>query len=113
MSEPTVLRSTRSSVSLPSTNKVLRNTFSLLAMTLLFSAASAGVSMALNLPHPGILLTLVGFFGLLFGINYYRNSTIGLVLVFALTGFMGVTLGPILSAYLALPNGAQLIMTSA
>ncbi len=112
MSEPTVLRSTRSSVSLPSTNKVLRNTFSLLAMTLLFSAASAGVSMALNLPHPGILLTLVGFFGLLFGINYYRNSTIGLVLVFALTGFMGVTLGPILSTYLALPNGAQLIMTA-
>ena len=72
-------------------NKVLRNTYSLLSMTLLFSAATAGVSMALNLPHPGLLLTLAGYFGLLFATSRFRNSGLGLVSVFALTGFMGYT----------------------
>ena len=95
-----------------STNKVIRNTFSLLSMALLFSAIMAGVSMALNVPHPGILVTLLVYFGLLFGISHYRNSSLGLVLVFALTGFMGLTLGPILSSYLALANGGQIIMTA-
>ena len=94
------------------TNKVIRNTFSLLGMTLLFSAIMAGVSMALNVPYPGILMTLLVYFGLLFGISHYRNSSLGLVLVFALTGFMGLTLGPILSSYLALANGAQIVMTA-
>ncbi len=94
------------------TNKVIRNTYSLLSMTLLFSALTAGVSLALNLPHPGLLLTLVGYFGLLFGVTRYRNSGLGLVLVFALTGFMGYTLGPLLSAYLALPNGGQIVATA-
>jgi len=93
-----------------STNKVIRNTFSLLALSLMFSGITAGVSMALNLPHPGILLTLVGYFGLLFGISHFRNSSVGLLLVFALTGFMGYTLGPILNSYLALPNGGQIVM---
>jgi modulator of FtsH protease len=94
------------------TNKVLRNTYSLLSMTLLFSAATAGLSMALNLPHPGLLLTLVGYFGLLFATTKFRNSGLGLVFVFALTGFMGYTLGPILSAYLSLANGGQIVMTA-
>jgi modulator of FtsH protease len=94
------------------TNKVLRNTYSLLSMTLLFSAATAGLSMALNLPHPGLLLTLVGYFGLLFATAKFRNSGLGLVFVFALTGFMGYTLGPILSAYLSLANGGQIVMTA-
>jgi len=93
-------------------NKVLRNTYVLLSMTLLFSALSAGISMALQLPHPGLLLTLVGYFGLLFATTRFRNSGWGLVCVFALTGFMGYTLGPILNAYLALPNGGQLVMTA-
>jgi modulator of FtsH protease len=93
-------------------NKVLRNTYSLLSMTLLFSAATAGTSMALNLPHPGLLLTLAGYFGLLFATSKFRNSGLGLVSVFALTGFMGYTLGPILSAYLSLPNGGQIVMTA-
>ncbi len=95
-----------------SVNKVLRNTYALLSMTLLFSAVTAGISMALNLPHPGLLLTLVGYFGLLFATARFRNSGLGLVFVFALTGFMGYTLGPILNAYLALANGGQLIMTA-
>jgi modulator of FtsH protease len=95
------------------TNKVLRNTYLLLAMTLLFSAFTAGLSMMMNLPHPGVIITLVGYFGLLFLTNKMRNSAMGVVCVFALTGFMGMTLGPILNAYLEfLPNGAELIMTA-
>jgi modulator of FtsH protease len=94
------------------TNKVLRNTYGLLSLTLLFSAVTAGVSMALNLPHPGLLLTLVGYFGLLFATSRFRNSGLGLVFVFALTGFMGYTLGPILSVYLSLANGGQIVMTA-
>ena len=93
-------------------NRVLRNTYALLALTLLFSAVTAGISMTLNLPHPGLLLTLVGYFGLLFLTTRYRNSGIGLAMVFALTGFMGYTLGPILNAYLALSNGGQVVMTA-
>jgi modulator of FtsH protease len=93
-------------------NRVLRNTYFLLALTLLFSALSAGVSMALNLPHPGLLLTLAGYFGLLFLTTRFRNSAVGLAMVFALTGFMGYTLGPLLNAYMSLANGPQLVMTA-
>ncbi len=93
------------------TNKLLRNTYLLLSMTLLFSAMTAGATMYLNLPHPGMLLTLVGFYGLLFAITKFRNSAVGIVLVFALTGFMGLTLGPVLSMYVkAFTNGHELIM---
>ncbi|MGB5259580.1 MAG: Bax inhibitor-1/YccA family protein [Gammaproteobacteria bacterium] len=94
------------------TNRVLRNTYALLAMTLLFSAVTAGISMALRLPHPGLLLTLVGYFGLLYLTTRYRNSAVGLAMVFALTGFMGYTLGPLLNAYMSLANGPQLVMTA-
>lgn len=93
-------------------NRVLRNTYALLALTLLFSAATAGISMSLNLPHPGLVLTLIGYFGLLFLTTRYRNSAIGLAMVFALTGFMGYTLGPLLNAYLSLSGGPQLVMTA-
>ena len=93
-------------------NRVLKNTYMLLSMTLLFSGATAGLSMALNLPHPGIIITLVGYFGLLFATSKFRNSGLGIVCVFALTGFMGLTLGPILSAYMSLPNGGQIIMNA-
>jgi len=92
------------------TNKVIRNTYMLLSMTLLFSGLIAGVSVALKLPHPGLILTLVGYFGLLFATSKLRNSGWGLVSVFALTGFMGYTLGPIISHYLSLPNGGQTVM---
>ena len=95
------------------TNKVLRNTYMLLSMTLLFSAAMAGVSMALQVPYMGPIVTLVGYFGLLFLTSKFRNSTAGIVCVFALTGFMGLTLGPILSFYLtSVPNGGDLVITS-
>jgi len=92
------------------TNKVISNTYMLLSLTVLFSAGTAGLAMATNMPHPGLILTLVGYFGLLFLTTKLRNSVWGLVSVFALTGFMGLTLGPILNAYLSLPNGSQLVM---
>jgi len=93
-------------------NRVLRNTYLLLSMTLAFAAVTAGVSMALNLPHPGLILTLVGYFGLLFLTSRYRDQALGLVFVFALTGFMGYTLGPILSAYIGMSGGPQVVMTA-
>ncbi|MGB5259148.1 MAG: Bax inhibitor-1/YccA family protein [Gammaproteobacteria bacterium] len=102
----------RTQAAVLATNKVIRNTYTLLSMTLLFSALTAGISITLNLPHPGLLLTLGGYFGLLFATARFRNSSLGLAFVFALTGFMGYTLGPILNAYMALPNGGQVVMTA-
>ena len=90
-------------------SRVLRNTYALLAMTLLFSATVAAVSAALKLPGPGILLTLAGYFGLLFLVYKQKNSAWALPAVFALTGFMGYTLGPMLSASVALPGGAKVV----
>ncbi len=99
--------------SLLATHTVLRNTYFLLSATLLFSALTAGISMTFSIPHPGLVLTLVGYFGLLFLTSKFRNSSLGLVFVFALTGFMGMTLGPILSFYMqSMPNGGQLIFTA-
>ena len=95
------------------TNRVIRNTYILLSMTLLFSALTAGLSMAYNIPHPGLVITLVGYFGLLFLVQALRNSVWGIVSVFALTGFMGLTLGPILNLYVShFANGTQLVMTA-
>ena len=96
--------------SLISTHRVLRNTYGLLSLTLLFSAATAAASAAFALPHPGLLLTLAGFFGLLFLTSKLRDSGWGVLSVFGLTGFMGYTLGPILGQHLALPNGHQVVM---
>jgi modulator of FtsH protease len=94
-------------------NRVLRNTYALLALTLLFSAFTAGLSMVFNWPYPGLVLTLVGYFGLLFLTSRFRDSGWGLLCVFALTGFMGITLGPIINYYLiAVHNGAQLVATA-
>ena len=94
------------------TNKVLRNTYLLLSMTLLFSAFTAGVAIVTHAPPLHWLITLGGYFGLLFVVTKLRNSVWGLAAVFALTGFLGYTLGPILSLYLSLPNGPQLVMTA-
>ena len=92
------------------TNKVIRNTYMLLAMTLALAVVTAGTSLALRLPHPGLIITLVGYFGLLYATTKTRNSGWGLVSIFALTGFMGYTLGPIVGHYLSLPNGTQTVM---
>ncbi len=89
------------SESLLSTHKVLRNTYFLLALTLAFSAVVASVTMALNLPRLPWWGMLVGFYGLLFLTNATANSVAGLASVFALTGFLGYSLGPILNAYIS------------
>jgi modulator of FtsH protease len=107
--EKTVIRSEQSVLA---TNKVLRNTYSLLSMTLLFSALCAGIAVKINMPPMGIIITLVGYFGLLFLTTRLRNSAWGLLSVFALTGCMGLTLGPIISMYLSIPNGDQVVMTA-
>lgn len=95
------------------TNKVLRNTYLLLSATLAFSAIMAGVALAFGLPHPGLMITLVGYFGLLFAVHKTANSALGLLFVFLLTGFMGYTLGPIIGYYLqAIPNGHSVVMNA-
>ena len=91
------------------THRVLRNTYALLSLTLLFSAGTAALGVALRLPAPGMLVTLAGYFGLLVLIHKVQHSGWAIPAVFALTGFMGYTLGPLLSMHLALPGGAQSI----
>ncbi|MCG2634620.1 MAG: Bax inhibitor-1/YccA family protein [Gammaproteobacteria bacterium] len=101
----------RSEQSVLATNKVLRNTYALLSMTLLFSAATAGLAMTLDLPHPGLIVSLLVMFGGLFLIHTLKNSVWGLAATFAWTGFLGLSLGPMLNAYIqAFSNGHQLIM---
>lgn len=91
-------------------NRTLRNTYQLLSACLLFSGLMAYLSLALNLPHFGLLITLGGYFGLLFLTYKLQHSVWGLVSVFALTGFMGLTLGPIINIYTqAFANGASLV----
>ena len=106
-----ITRSTPESIL--ATNKVLRNTYMLLGLTLLFSAAMAGLALVTNAPPLGILITIVGIYGLMFLTQSLRNSVWGLASVFAFTGFMGYTLGPILNHYIhAFSNGSELIMTA-
>ena len=99
------------------TNKLIKNTYILLSLTLLFSAMMAGVAMATNAPPLmtgwlGVIIWMGAVFGLTMVINAMRNSAWALLPTFALTGFLGYTLGPILSLYLALPNGSQIVMTA-
>jgi modulator of FtsH protease len=89
--------------------RVLRNTYALLAMTLLFSAGIATATLALELPAPGLIITLAGYLGLLYAVHKLQNRGWALPAVFALTGFMGYTLGPLLTHSLALPGGAQTV----
>lgn len=95
------------------TNKVLRNTYLLLAATLGFSAAVAAVAFAFNLPYLGPWITLGGYFALLFAVSKTADSAWGLLSVFALTGFLGYSLGPIISLYVrALPDGHSVVMSA-
>lgn len=95
-----------------STNKVLKNTYLLLGMTLIFSAVTAGIAFITNAPPLG-MLGFVGMLGLLFLTQATSNSPWGLVSTFAFTGFMGYTLGPLLNFYITtFSNGSELIMTS-
>ena len=104
---PTNVQTTSSAIVI---NRTLRNTYQLLSATLLFSGLMAYLSMYLRLPYFGLLITLGGYFGLLFLVTKLRNSAFGILAVFALTGFMGLTLGPIVGAYTtAFSNGAELV----
>lgn len=95
------------------TNIVLRNTYILLGLTMLFSAVTAGLSFLSDAPPMNPFITLIGYFGLLFLTNYLRNSGWGLLSVFGLTGFMGYTLGPILNRFVhGFANGHELVMMS-
>lgn len=94
-----------------SSSGVLRNTYTLLAVTLLFSAVTAGISMAINPPSfTGIVCSLVAMGLIWFVLPRTANSAAGLGVVFAITGLLGFGLGPILSHYLNMPNGAQVVM---
>ncbi|MEW6993716.1 Bax inhibitor-1/YccA family protein [Colwelliaceae bacterium MEBiC 14330] len=91
-------------------NKVLKNTYMLLSMTLAFSAVTAGISMAMNLPHGAALVMMLVAFGLMFVVNKKADSASGIYWIFAFTGLMGASLGPMLNAYAAMPGGPALIM---
>lgn len=93
-------------------NKVLRNTYMLLGMTIIFSAMTAGIAMVTNAPPMHFLLMIGLFYGLLFAIHKTQNSVWGLVFTFALTGTLGYTLGPIFNSLLQIPNGNSIITTA-
>lgn len=94
------------------TNKVIRNTYLLLTLTLLTSAVTAGIAMATGARPVHWILMLAVFIGVPFVINALRDSVWSLPLTFAFTGFMGYVLGPILTLYLSLPNGSQIVMAA-
>lgn len=96
----------------PQAAKVLRNTYALLSLTILFAAGIAALAVSNSWPAPGLIITLVGYFGLLFAVYKLQNSGWALPAVFALTGFMGYTLGPLLSRTLELPGGAGTIVAA-
>ncbi|WP_198264522.1 Bax inhibitor-1/YccA family protein [sulfur-oxidizing endosymbiont of Gigantopelta aegis] len=95
------------------TNKVLKNTYALLSVTLLFSALTAFISMQINI---GGFMPLVATFGALgliwFVLPRTANSAAGIAVVFGITGLLGLGLGPMLNNYLQMANGSQLIMTA-
>jgi modulator of FtsH protease len=93
-------------------NKVLRNTYMLLGMTILFSAVVAGGAIAMNAPHMNFILMLVLFYGLLFAIHKTQNSPIALLLTFVFTGVLGYSMGTVFNMVLSLPGGASVITTA-
>ncbi len=105
------MSSTQSVSGVLATNKVLRNTYALLSMTLLFSALAAGVSMAVGMPRGGSMICSIAALALIwFVIPRTQHSSAGIFWVFAMTGLLGAGLGPMLSYYLATPAGASIVM---
>jgi len=103
----------KSSVGALETNRVLRNTYSLLSMTLLFSALMAGVSIFLNIPHGAAFVCSLLAIGLVwFVLPRVEESSMGILVVFAFTGLLGIGLGPMLQSYLSLSNGPTLVATA-
>lgn len=106
------IAATRERSQLLATNKLIRNTYILLAMTLATSAVTAGIAMMTGARPVHWLVMLVVFIGMPFLINAMRNSIWSLPLTFVFTGIMGYILGPILNHYLHLPNGGQIVATA-
>lgn len=99
--------------SLLATNQVLRNTYFLLSLTLLFSSICAYIAIVSNAQPFGVLVLLVGMFGLYFLTMALRNSAWGLLAIFAYTGFMGYAIGPVVNMYIHnFTNGSQIVMTA-
>ncbi|EKN45167.1 MULTISPECIES: Bax inhibitor-1/YccA family protein [Pseudomonas] len=93
-------------------SRVLRNTYGLLALTLAFSGVMAFMAQQMRVGYPNIFVVLIGFYGLFFLTNKLRDSVWGLVSTFALTGFMGFLLGPILNRYLGMAGGAEVVSSA-
>ncbi|MCH9639700.1 MAG: Bax inhibitor-1/YccA family protein [Betaproteobacteria bacterium] len=92
------------------TNKVLRNTYMLLSLTLLFSGLTAALSMFLQMPPMTYLISIIGGMVIaMFVLPRFANSTAGIGIVFLITGLLGFGLGPILTMYASLPNGGNII----
>ena len=102
----------RAQESVLATNKVLKNTYLLLSMTLIFSGVMAAVSMAIEPPRMIGLFTFIGAIALLFVLNKTANSPMGIAVVFGITGLLGFGLGPMLNSYMQLSNGGELITTA-
>jgi modulator of FtsH protease len=98
------------SASAISTNKVLRNTYLLLSLTVMFSAVCAWFGSSLQLSGGAYLALIIASFITLFWVQKAADSSMGLIAIFVFTGLLGLSLGPILNLYLALPNGPQIVM---
>lgn len=103
------VESTRSTVE---TNKVIRNTYMLLAMTMAFSTVTAAISMAINPPFIVFLGSIIGSFIMMFALNKLQNSVWALPLTFLFTGMMGFGLGPLLNHYLAMAGGSEIVLSA-
>ena len=91
--------------------KVLRNTYMLLGMTLAFSAVTAGISMSIGLGHGvAIIMSLAALAIVWLVLPKVANSSMGLPVVFLFTGLLGASLGPILNRYLAMQGGTEIVM---
>ena len=91
-------------------NKVLRNTYFLLGMTLAVSAIAAVFAMALNISPMASLVCMIAGFVLLFVVNKQADKASGIIWIFAFTALLGASLGPMLNYYVGLANGPSLIM---
>lgn len=96
--------------SIASSNKVLSNTYWLLGLTLAFSALTATISVAINMPPMMALVLMIVGFVLLFVVHKMADSAKGLPAIFAFTGVWGASIGPMLSVYLAMDNGPTMVL---
>ncbi|MDB4224562.1 Bax inhibitor-1/YccA family protein [Granulosicoccus sp.] len=104
---------TKTADSILTTNRVLRNTYALLSITLLFSAVMAAISMAIAPPRMVAMVCTFGALGVMwFLLPKFENSSAGIAVVFLFTGLLGFGLGPMLNHYVGLPGGASIVATA-